>query len=84
MYQSAQKNSGYVTDRYKYYRDTINSLIIKSKRSYIREFFQENNTANKDVWTKINEIIHKRTKRKEGIVISENGTILTNKQKNFK
>ena len=67
-------------NKYKYYRDTINSLITKSKRSYLRKFFQENNTANKDVWTKINEIIRNRTKRIEGIVISENGTILTNQK----
>ena len=62
-------------NRYKCYRDTINLLITKSKRSY-----QENNTANKDVWTKINESIHNRTRRMEDIVISENGTILTNQE----
>ena len=67
-------------NKYKYYRDTINSLITKSKRSYLRKFFQENNTANKDVWTKINEIIRNRTKRIEDIVISENDTILTNQK----
>ena len=55
-------------------------MITKSKRSYLRKFFQENNTANKDVWTKINEIIRNRTKRIEDIVISENDTILTNQK----
>ena len=49
-------------NRYKYNRDTINLLIAKSKRSYVKNFFKENNTANKDVWAKINKIIHNRTK----------------------
>ena len=30
--------------RYKYYRNTINTLITKSKRNHLRNFFQENCT----------------------------------------
>ena len=35
-------------------------MIIKSKRSYLRRFFQENNSVN-NVWDKVNEIIYNRT-----------------------
>ena len=45
-------------------------MITKSKNGYLRNVFQKNNTASKDIWTKINEIIHNRTKRTEDIVIS--------------
>ena len=65
-------------NRYKYYRNTPNSLITKSKRSYLRKFSQENNTTDKDVCTKINEIIHNRNHCY--LRISENGTLLTNQK----
>ena len=55
-------------------------MITNNKRSYLWKIFQENNTANKDIWTKINKIVHKRTKRIKDIDISENDTILTNQK----
>ena len=46
--------------RYKHYRDTIKTLITKSTRNHLRNFFQENCRNSKKVWSKINETLQNK------------------------
>ena len=43
--------------RYKFYRSKVNMLISKSKKNYLRNYFQENSKKSKETWTKINQIL---------------------------
>ena len=55
--------------RYKYYRDTINTLIAKRKQNHLRNFFQENCKHLKNVWSKINKKLQNRNKHFEEIFL---------------
>ena len=66
-------------DRYKYYKNTINELITKSKNNHLRNYFKENYSNSQKVWSKINEILPRlRRKQFENIFLNEKGTIVSN------
>ena len=53
-------------------------LISKSKRNYLRKFFQEVEDNSQKTQTKINEILNKKCNAKNNTFLSENGQIITN------
>ena len=50
-------------------------LISKSKRNYLRKFFQEVENNLKKTWTKINGILNEKCNDKNNIFLSENGQV---------
>ena len=58
----------------------MNMLISKSKKSYLRSYFQENSKNSKETWTKINQLLQKNKNVKNDILLSEKG-LITSHQK---
>ena len=44
--------------RYKYYRDTLNHLIRRSKRNHYRSYFETFKNNSKHIWKGVNELIN--------------------------
>ena len=65
-------------NRYINSRNIVKRLIGKSKRSYYRNYFQENSKQSKNIWHKINEILKNKSKHLEDVFLNENDMILTN------
>ena len=70
-----KKKDTFWFERYKYYRNKVNMLISKSKRNYLRKFFQEVENNLKKTWTKINGILNEKCNDKNNIFLSENGQV---------
>ncbi len=61
---------------YKYYRDMINHLIRKSKKSYYASYFENFQNNSKKLWCGVKEIINSQTnKRNNGISLNINGKV---------
>ena len=60
-----KKKDTFWFERYKYYRNKVNMLISKSKRNYLRKFFQEVE----------NGILNEKCNDKNNIFLSENGQV---------
>ena len=65
-------------NRYINSRNIVKKLIEKSKRSYYRNYFQENSKQSKNIWHKINGILKNKSKQLEDVFLIEKGMILTN------
>ena len=52
-------------------------MIDKSKKSYLRNFFQGNAKKDKESWCKTNEVLNNRKKRFDDIYISNTGRLIT-------
>ena len=50
-------------------------LISKSKKDYLRSYFQENSKNSKETWTKTNQLLQKNKNVKNDILLSEKGLI---------
>ena len=62
---------------YKYYRDTLNHLIRKSKRNHYRSYFETFKNNSKLIWKGINEIMNKRSnKSQNNITLQLNGSLI--------
>ena len=59
-----------------FYRNKVSVLISKSKRNYLRKFFQEVEDNSEKTWTKTN-ILNKKHNAKNNTFLSENGQIIT-------
>ena len=66
--------------RYKIYRSKVNMLISKSKKRYLRSYFQENSKNSKETWTKINQLLQKNTNVKNDTLLSEKGLIISHQK----
>ena len=74
-YLKTQDNFWY--DRYKYFRDLLNSLIRKSKKLYYKDYFNKHYKSSKKVWSGINDIINSRRKSSSTeIYVNDNGEII--------
>ena len=66
--------------RYKYYRDTLNHLIRKSKRIFYKDFFDNCITDFKKVWKGINDLLSKSSKKKsDEISLKIGNKVISNK-----
>ena len=65
--------------RYKYYRDTLNRLIRKSKNNHYKSYFEIFKNNSKKIWSGINELISKSSKTANNeISIKVNGVLVKN------
>ena len=55
-------------------------LISKSKKKYLRSYFQENSKNSKETWTKINQLLQKIKNVKNDILLSEKGLIISHQK----
>ena len=55
-------------------------LISKSKKNYLRSYFQENSKNSKKPWTKINQILQKNKNVKNAILLSKKGLIISDQK----
>ena len=55
-------------------------LIKKSKKSYLRKFFQENFNNSRKTWNKINEILNRKRNQMTAIFLSDDGVMITNQK----
>ena len=46
--------------KYKFYRDTINSLLRKSKKQYFKQYFIKHANDLKKTWKGINNILNRQ------------------------
>ena len=76
-------------NRYKHYRNTLNSLISKSKRNHLRNYIQDNQQNSTKMWSKINEVLQNKKRLDETLRICDNGMTISdtariaNKFKNY-
>ena len=75
-----RKQDSFWYKRYRYYRNKINILIKKSKKNYLRKFFQENFNNSKKTWNKINEILNRKRNQMTDIFLSDDGVMITNQK----
>ena len=65
--------------KYKTYRNKLNHIIGKAKRSYYKTKLQESQNKSKSVWTTLNDIIgKKKAKLKFKKIKDSNGAEITN------
>ena len=55
-------------------------MIKKSKRNHLGSYFQSNSVNSKLTWNKINNILNKRSKEHDDIIISENGITISDQK----
>ena len=60
-------NSTYHTYKYKIYRNKLSKLLIVSKKMYYHDYFKENFSNLKKIWTGIREIVNINKKNTQGI-----------------
>ena len=66
--------------RYRYYRDTLNHLIRKSKRIFYKDFFDNCKNDFKKVWKGINDLLSKSSKKKsDEISLKIGNKVISNK-----
>ena len=65
---------------YKFYRSKVIMLISKSKKDYLRSYFQENSKNSKETWTKTNQLLQKNKNVKNDILLSEKGLIISHQK----
>ena len=75
-----RKHDQFWYHRYNFYRSKVNMLISKSKKNYLRSYFQENSKNSKKPWTKINQILQKNKNVKNGILLSKKGLIISDQK----
>ena len=64
--------------QYKFYRNTINSLLRKSKKQYYKKYFAEHSNNMKKTWSGINNLLHRQRKLKlSDIFLNVNGNLFT-------
>ena len=68
-------------DKYKIYRDLLNTLCKKSKKMYYKSYFTTNANNSKKTWIEINNILNRRKKQHQNFLLSNNGIMETNKHK---
>ena len=65
--------------KYKYYRDLINHLIRKSKKSYYASYFEKFQNNPRKLWCGVKEIINtQKSERNNGISLNINGKVKSN------
>ena len=73
---------------YKTYNDMINKLKKKCKRDYYQNFFNQNSSNSKKIWSGINTLLNRGRKTQGTIFLEDNGLIsdplkVANKFNNF-
>ena len=58
-------------NRYKYYRDKLNTLISKSKKNHLQKYFQENYHDSKKTWQKTTQSYSKIWTQKNLVIFME-------------
>ncbi len=66
---------------YKYYRDVLNHLLRKSKRTYFQEYFENCKKNSKKVWAGINDLLRKSPRKKSNDISLQIGDNVVNNQK---
>ena len=71
----------YWYQQYKFYRDTLNHLIRRSKRNHYKSYFETFKNNSKKIWKGINELLNKSNKTASSEIIIKNNGVLVNDQK---
>ena len=67
--------------KFKYYRDTINSLLRKSRKQYLKQYFIKHANNLKKTWNGINNILHLQGKIKvSDIFLNIDGKLVTDQK----
>ena len=75
-FKKTLKNSDY--SQFKYYRDTINSLMRKSKKQYFRNYFVKHANNIKKTWKGVNNLLNRQGSTKiSDIFLNINGQLIT-------
>ena len=68
-------------DKYKIYRDLLNTLCRKSKKLYYKTYFSDNAKKSKKTWSEINKLLNRKRKQQHNFLVLEDGIIQTDKKK---
>ena len=71
----------YWYQQYKFYRDTLNHLIRRSKRNHYKSYFEIFKNNSKKIWKGINKLLNKSNKTASSEIIIKNNGVLVNDQK---
>ena len=71
-------NKKILHDKYKSYRNSITNLLRLSKKNHYQNYFQSNIDNTKKTWEGINEIINKKKKDEQNIVLNKDSKKITN------
>ena len=82
LFKDFKKNqSAAVYAKYKFYRDTINSLLRKSKKQYFKQYFIAHANDLKKTWKGINNILHRQGNlRITDIFLNIDGKLVTDQK----
>ena len=77
LFRNTKKKEFY--NKFKTYRDIINSLLRKSKRQFYKKCSAEHSSNSKKTWSAINNILSRSKKNKStDIFLNDNGKIIDN------
>ena len=79
IFKKTQQSEDY--NQYKFYRDTINSLLRKSKKQYHKQYFIKHANNLKKTWKGINNLLNRKDSTKvSDIFLNINGKLLTDQK----
>ncbi len=79
IFKKSKKPQDYA--KYKFYRDTINSLTRKSKKQYLKDYFIKHSNNLKKTWKGINNVLNRQGKsRAPDIFLNIDGKIVTDQK----
>ena len=79
IFKKSKKSQDYA--KFKFYRDTINSLTRKSKKQYLKEYFIKHANNLKKTWKGINNVLNRQGKfRAPDIFLNIDGKIVTDQK----
>ena len=79
LFKKTQNNEYYA--QFKFYRDTINSLLRKSKKQYHKNYFKQHAHNIKKTWKGINNLLHRQGNLKvSDIFLNIDGKLFTDQK----
>ena len=70
-----------IYNKYKTYRNMINTLKRKSKKLYYSKYFTDNTNNSKNTWKGINKLLNRNKSKQETIFLQDNNGLINDQRK---
>ena len=75
------QNTEIIYNKYKTYRNMINTLKRKSKKLYYSKYFTDNTNNSKNTWKGINKLLNRNKSKQETIFLQDNDGLINDQRK---
>ena len=75
------QNAEIIYNKYKIYRNTINTLKRKSKKLYYSKYFTDNANNSKNTWKGINKLLNRNKSKQKTIYLQDNDGLINDQRK---